>query len=1299
MSSALVEAVGGAAFEVVAAAATVAAASVAGLVLCSRKRDGRAAAALEDAAAPARKKRRQQQAADKKKQKTKEADAAGAEPVVEELKRRAQAAKWRHKIVYSFLDDRGRETTNYTIEEIDRAARRVAGALQRDAGVQKGDRVMLCFPPGLDFALAFWGCLYAGAVGIPVYPPYPGTLAKDLPKFNRMVADSGARVVLTNKTYHLASKMATVKGFFSSGVSWPEGVTWITTDGIADSVANAFEDVELSATDTAFFQYSSGSTSEPKAVMISHGNLRAQLKTWESIQPADTLVSWLPSYHDMGLVGFIIAPCVFAARCVSMSPISFIKDPALWMRTVSKYRASHVCAPNFGYALAARKTTDKEASQMDLSSLKQTICAAEPIRPESLDAFIAKFEKPAGFNPATFNCGYGLAEVTLVCTGQDPLTRQLPTVLVVDKAQLETRQKVVEVAKKNQKKENVMHLVGCGKAMPTFTVAIVDPNSKKKLGDLQVGEVWVQGPSVAVGYWNREEYTKEMFGAQLAGEKNAKNVFLRTGDMGFLRNGELFVTGRLKDLIIIRGRNVCPQDVEASVERAHDHVRPGCSAAFSIEKNQEEALVVVAEVKTGSSQEVLKEVCSDIIKSVLSEHQLRCEAIVLLPQKAIPKTTSGKIQRSACKAKFLSKTLAKAVYEYKASAASDHHARTPVKESAKPKEVSAEGDEGEKTIKTPDEILAWLLEQVAHEMLAATAAAAVTETDGEVAQAAPAAQTPNPADIDPSTPWAMFGLDSVAIVGLSSDLGEFLGCVVPPSAFFQYDSPLKLANAPGLATGELETGDDDGAAGGAVQLASSIEEIDESCYDIANFPEVQNLFGQMKEFENAGLRVPFLETLTPEKRKMTNFNTYNYLGNARDQLVLNAAREAIAEYGSTMSSSPIVGQTQVNVDLEAALCNFFRAEASVLFVGGWVTNVTTIDALVGKGDLLLCDALNHDSCVTGQRLSGATILPFPHNDTEALERMLSKLRTKYRRVLIVVEGVYSMDGDIPNIPEMIRIKKKYKAMMFLDEAHSFGTMGKSGRGMCEHFGVDTRDVDVRMGTMSKALGSIGGFILGSKALVQYLKHCAGGFVFSVGLAPSAAAASLKSLELMTEGPVRTQRLQENSNYFYDLCKQRNVPIGGNTYRGGPVVVVMIGSTIATAKASEYLALNGVNVKPIVYPAVEEGKCRLRFFISAVHTKTQLEHTVSLLSTYVKAGFSLEKALGQTQTAVTSVTTTTTTTKTVENGHIKATTVVTTSETVSGVNGTVEADAPAKKKKKSKKKKSAAAKQAANGAKA
>ncbi|OQR94824.1 fatty-acid-CoA ligase [Achlya hypogyna] len=1134
---------------------------------------------------------------------TKAPDALASEAsIVDLLRRRAEETP--DKVVYVFLDDAGKESVSLTFADVDRAARRVAATLQTEAGLQKGDRVMLCYPPGLDFAMGFWGCLYAGAIGIPVYPPYPGTLVKDLPKFNRMVEDSGAKVILTNRAYYMATQLATAKSFFSGAVSWPKDILWYSTDAISTAMTDRYTDVACTFDDIAFFQYSSGSTSEPKAVMVSHGNIHAQLKTWASICDDDTLVSWLPSYHDMGLVGFILVPCATGARCISMSPLAFIKDPALWMRTVSKYKGTHVCAPNFGYALAARKTTKAAVAKLDLRSLKQCICAAEPIRVESLEAFTEKF-LPAGFDPKTFNCGYGLAEVTLVVTGQDPHVRQDPTVLVLKKSALEQRKAAV-VAPKGHNPTDTVTLVGCGGPMPTFRVIVVDPETHVQLKDNAVGEIWIQGPSVAQGYWHREEYTKEQFRATLADPKRKraslgstdkshflrsgdvsivdKSHWLRSGDMGFLRNGQTFITGRLKDLIIVRGRNVCPQDVEHTVETASADVRPGCVAAFSIETSQqEEALVVVAELRADLKKlpERLRAIASAVATAVLGEHQLRCASIVLLRPRSIPKTTSGKIQRRGTKAQFEAGTLAaQFTLEGPPPAAAPVSA---VVESSTAEPTAAEPAVGQ-VVRTPEEIVAWLLERLAQEHAEAAA-------------------------IDADTPWACVGLDSVAIVGLSAELGEFLGCVVPPSAFFQFDTPAKLAAAPGLATGELETQEE---AAPEDAYVDEHGEIKAECYDFEVFPEVLHLRGQLNELTDAGLVLPYLDVLTVEKKQQLNFNTYNYLGYASHPAVAQASKDAITVYGTGMSSSPIVGQNVINTELEAALCQHFDAEASILFVGGWVTNVTTIAALVGKGDLILCDILNHNSCVNGQRLSGATILAFPHNDVAAAERILKSVRHKYRRVLIVIEGVYSMDGDVPDLPAFVALKKQHKAILFVDEAHSFGTMGKTGKGMCEYFDVPTADVDVRMGTMSKALGSVGGFILASQTVVQYLKYSAGGFVYSVGLGPANAGAALQSVKLMGAEPQRSVRLQELSAFFYDACVEAQLDVGTNV-RGACVVVVYIGGTVETVRLSMLLSEHDkINVKPIVHPAVEEGKCRLRFFISYLHTEEDLRRTVAAL---------------------------------------------------------------------------------------
>jgi acyl-CoA synthetase (AMP-forming)/AMP-acid ligase II len=603
--------------------------------------------------------------------------------VVQRLMHTASGAL-RNKVVYTFLDDAGKETVNYSFADVDMAARRIAATLQIKGGITSGDRVVLCFPPGLDFAMAFWGCLYAGAVAVPMYPPFPTTLTKDLPTFNRVVCNTDARVILTNRKYRWVTKATKLQGLFRSKrhtAAWPKNVHWITSNSIRSCSPSRYDSSkaqQLTLDDLAFLQQTSGSTGPQKPTMVSHRNLCAQLQSWDTITPEDTLVSWLPSYHDMGLVGSIVAPCVFSSRCVSMSPTSFLKDPTLWMQAVTTYRATHVCGPAFAYALVARKTTQDRAKTMDLRTLKQTICAAGHIRAESLKAFITTFEV-AGFDPKTFNCGYGLAEATLVCTGQDPRQRNMPTLLRVSRRTLEIQQCAVVVEKlekeanPKQTAADVVTLVGCGKPMPTFSIAIVDPSSKKQLeAEGQIGEVWIQGPSVATGYWNKADETTQTFGALLLGETNESNTFCRSGDLGFLHNGELFVTARLKDLMILRGRHIAPQRVEETVERAHQEIRPGCVAAFTIKKNHEQALIVVAEVRNGSAKDdEYVTICLSIQGCLLVDHRLRCEAIVLLPAKSIPKTTSGKLQRGVAKAQFQGRMLTKPLYEYAAEEETD----------------------------------------------------------------------------------------------------------------------------------------------------------------------------------------------------------------------------------------------------------------------------------------------------------------------------------------------------------------------------------------------------------------------------------------------------------------------------------------------------------------------------------------------------------------------------------------------------------------------------------------------------
>jgi 8-amino-7-oxononanoate synthase len=451
----------------------------------------------------------------------------------------------------------------------------------------------------------------------------------------------------------------------------------------------------------------------------------------------------------------------------------------------------------------------------------------------------------------------------------------------------------------------------------------------------------------------------------------------------------------------------------------------------------------------------------------------------------------------------------------------------------------------------------------------------------------------------------------------TAELGEYIGQLVPAAAFFAFESPRALARAPGLLTGDLDIDEGAGAGsvavgmaagGGGKALLAEGEAVPSEWSDISAFAEYQGLRAQIDAMESGGLTIPYLRELKPGSTEV-NYNTYNYLGLAKLEEVKDASVAAVVTYGTSMSSSPIVGQPSVNVQLEKELVSFMGTEAAVVFIGGWQANVTTIDVLVGPGDLVLCDTLNHNCCVVGQKLSGATIMPFPHNDFKQADKILTAVRRQFRRVLIVIEGVYSMDGDIPDLPAFVALKKKHSALLYVDEAHSLGTLGATGHGICEHFGVAPTEVDVLMGTLSKAMGSCGGFIAGSKALVELLKFTAGGFVFSCGATPAAAAAALTALRVLQREPERVTALRARARLFTRLAAELGLDTG-RTMDGAPVIPVVIGGSHKCVALSQVLAeQDGINVKPIVYPAVEENQARLRFFMSYLHTEEQIEHTV------------------------------------------------------------------------------------------
>jgi amino acid adenylation domain-containing protein len=541
----------------------------------------------------------------------------------------------------TFLADGEREERSLSYGELDRRARAIGGYL-REHGL-RGERVLLLFPPGLDYAAAFLGCLYAGVVAVPVYPP---TGSRGGPRLQAILADCEPRGVLT-----VAALRATLDRLLERSERFRHLVR-LEVDGLPDGAADSWRELSLKADDLAFLQYTSGSSGTPKGVMISHGNLLTNQRMIQEAFGTDAgsvVVSWLPLYHDMGLIGGLLHPLYLGARGILLSPIHFLQRPARWLQAVSRYRASVSGGPNFSYDLCARKITPEEAAGLDLSGWRVAFNGAEPVRAQVLERFASAFAAASFRREAFFPC-YGLAEATLLVSG-GRAAEEAP-VLTVEAAALGRGR--VEEAAGAPEDGRALRLVGCGRVPSGLCVRLVDPVTGAECPVGTVGEIWVAGESVAHGYWSRPRESAETFGGRLAG---GRETFLRTGDLGFLRVGELFVTGRIKDLILIHGRNLYPQDIEWTVERSHPGLRPGSGAAFTVEVDGEERLVVVHEVVSRGSN-LLGEVALAVRRAVAEEHGVQVSSLLFVKTGAVPKTTSGKIQRRACRDAYLAGELA-----------------------------------------------------------------------------------------------------------------------------------------------------------------------------------------------------------------------------------------------------------------------------------------------------------------------------------------------------------------------------------------------------------------------------------------------------------------------------------------------------------------------------------------------------------------------------------------------------------------------------------------------------------------
>ena len=571
---------------------------------------------------------------------------------------RCQAQDRPNQVAFTFLCDGESEAGQLTYRELDHQARSIAAALvEHDV---RGKPVLLLYPSGLEYVAALFGCFYAGAIAVPAYPPRPGR--RD-PRIANIVQNSGAALALT--TSRLLPALAA--GLSEAAV--PGALEWLPTDCVSDDGARAWQRVDLGDLTPALLQYTSGSTSVPRGAIVTHGNLvhnQRMIETAFVHSETSTHVSWLPIFHDMGLAN-VLNPVFVGASAVLMPPLAFIQRPVRWLRAISRYRGATAMAPNFAYDLCVQTVTDNDRAGLDLSSWSLALNGAEPVRRGTLERFARAFA-PCGFRREAFFPAYGLAEATVFVTGGPK--GHAPKVCTVSARALERHRVVPAPAGDAQSSRD---LIACGRAWLDEQITIVDPTTMRKCPPDVVGEIWIAGPHVGMGYWGCPAAADDTFSGRISDTN--EGPFLKTGDLGFMIGEQLYITGRLKNVIIIDGRNCYAEDIELAAEQSHPAVRAGHCAAFAVDVDDQERLVIVAEIErhtrlklhavgpardsTRGSALLTEEITSAVRRAIAETHDVAVYRVVPVRAGTIPKTSSGKLQRQLCQKAFEAGTLSR----------------------------------------------------------------------------------------------------------------------------------------------------------------------------------------------------------------------------------------------------------------------------------------------------------------------------------------------------------------------------------------------------------------------------------------------------------------------------------------------------------------------------------------------------------------------------------------------------------------------------------------------------------------
>lgn len=646
--------------------------------------------------------------------------------------------------LYFFLGKNAEVTASLSYKQTFDKAMQVAAILANKR--LNGERCILMYQPGLDVIPAFFGCLYAKVIAVPAFPLRKNSSSK---RIRSIIANAEAKVVCTTrKVYDSLFALFTDDAVLQS-------LTWICTDELNDNEDKEiiFEPLEYSINDLAYLQYTSGSTGNPKGVMVTHQNIISNLKAIDESclhAPGSKIVSWMPVFHDMGLIYGVLQPIFSSCVAYLMSPVLFMQNPFEWLNAISVYKGNYSTGPNFAYDLCVEQISDEQKKELDLSSWMAAGCAAEPVRSQTLKKFAQSFSS-AGFSTTAFSPCYGLAEATLKVTGL--LTSKKVNFFTIDAKQLQLN-KIEPVNNSN----DAVELVGCGGPASDTIIRIIDHTTGIECDKNTIGEIWVSSPSVAAGFWNNPEATAAVFNAQITGE-NGDRRFLRTGDLGFVHNEELYATGRLKELIIIRGTNHYPQDIEHSIQQSHPILKRASGAAFEVTINGMEELVAVFEVNNSGFIDIdLKSVVIAAKEAVFQHHDISLYDVLFIRNGTLAKTSSGKTERVTCSELYLENKFEHILY------ASEKYERHFTSE-----RTTILAPEMPISIETQIEIEQWLILNLA----------AVLDVQD--------------AEIEDDEPFAAYGLDSSVAADLTGKINEQFDVEIQPTVFWEYSTVKDLS--------------------------------------------------------------------------------------------------------------------------------------------------------------------------------------------------------------------------------------------------------------------------------------------------------------------------------------------------------------------------------------------------------------------------------------------------------------------------------------------------------------------------